>query len=110
MTRSVPHHLRRCSCGRGVSVPGPARTCAPRPGRTSARGRTDRSRSCRFTHGPLPAPFAQVRSLVEGGASERSLAGTDQCEGLLTFPRYRKTMTIENEGPGSLANTRAIVD
>jgi len=36
VTRSVPHHLRRCSCGRGVFVPGPARTCAPRPGRTSA--------------------------------------------------------------------------
>ena len=110
MTRSVPHHLRRCSCGRGVCVPGPARTCAPRPGRTSARGRTDRSRSCRFTHGPLPVPLAQVLPLVEVVASTWPLAGIGSCEGLLTLfwqglpnTHYQRAAII----PGSI---RAIVE
>jgi len=44
---------------------GPARTCEPAAGQTSARGGNDRPRSGRFAHGPLPPPLSQVRSLVE---------------------------------------------
>ena len=57
MTRSVPHHLRRCSCGCGVSVSGPART--PNGHRVgAAQCWRDRQTPVPGTaRAPLPMPF-----------------------------------------------------
>ena len=75
---------------------GPARTCEPAAGRTSARGRNDRPRSGRFARGPLPPPLSQVRSLVGERPNTNPFCLTFAGEGLLTLLRRRAANATGN--------------
>ena len=70
-THSVPRIWRCAPEGAAFPVTGPARTCEPAAGQTSARGSTDKPRSCRATPGPWPPPLSQVRSCSDASSNLR---------------------------------------
>lgn len=55
MTRSIPHRLQRCSCGRGVLVRGSRTHSLSAPGRSGAR----------LAEPTAPGPWPRTRSFAD---------------------------------------------